>query len=230
MIYNTIETQTSRDFSIFQHDNKYGNIEDFAAVGIIDCAQETDLNSVLKKTFEDLERESQTIEQDSGSTACISIVDKNQNGEVGFTIANLGDSGAALLIEKVDGTLLKIRLTEDHEPNLRRIKEEIESKGGIVANNRVYGTLAVGAALGDKIFRCLKKDPDIFSFKPGTDEYQALEAICTKERVDLQESIKNNKVRLVSFSDGIYVPRSILRCDYEVTLTEDNKVEFHQQI
>jgi serine/threonine protein phosphatase PrpC len=210
-VLDMIETQTTENISVFQSHFSYPNhgnpklIEDFASAYKIDCNPETNLNTVLKNTFEDLESEAQKFEE-SGSTACVSIITKDQDNNIGFTIANLGDSGAVLLIEKDDSTLLKIKLTEDHDPNLPRIRKEIERKGGEVTSHsgkhRVNGRLAMGGALGDKGYKLIKL-PDIFTFKPGTQEYQVLEGICKEEGVNLQESIKNNQVRLVSFTDGI---------------------------
>lgn len=95
------------------------------------------LPAALVETFAELR--DKAIEPDiagSGSTACISIVTTTEDSKVGITIANLGNSGAAIVIKKKDGTLLRIKLTEDHNPNNPRVKSEIEKKGGKIVRFR----------------------------------------------------------------------------------------------
>lgn len=146
-------------------------------------------------------------EQFSGSTSCITLVTKDKNDNVGFTISNIGDSGAALIIKKDDDTLLKIKLTEDHTPDLPRIRRKIEDKGGSIRERNEFGPqridgIAVGAALGDNSTHVLHT-PDILEFKVGTQEYAKLEEICKKENIDLQQAIKDGKTRIIGFTDGI---------------------------
>lgn len=80
---------------------------------------------------------------DQGSTACIAAVSGCE-----VTVANIGDSGALLI---VDGKVH--RLSEEHKPDTPSEQCRIERAGGFVMPNegcsRVCGSLAVSRALGD---------------------------------------------------------------------------------
>jgi len=108
----------------------------------------------------------------SGSTLSSAITKQNANGTIDITTANLGDSRVAVVLKyKKNGKVgyRSILLTEDHKPNLKRVKDHIESKGGGVSWRGVNNSLAVGGAIGDNNVLqgkedCLLRTPDIWNF------------------------------------------------------------------
>ncbi len=148
----------------------------------------------------------------SGSTVCMTLVTRNQQNKIAFTIANLGDAGCTFLIRKPDRSLLRVKLTEDHSPDNPRIKQHIEKNGGRVEHLGCYGwrvresaKLGVGASLGDTHFRSLRRIPDIFHFEEETSEWQVLDKLIKENGIlgGLQEVLENDLGRLVCWSDGI---------------------------
>lgn len=108
----------------------------------------------------------------SGTTLCSAIVtpSSEEDSKTGktfpkITIANLGDSRAAIVAKMRDGRYISIILTEDHDLNVPRIRGHVERSGGRLAHlpedpsktPRVvyhsaagsHPTLNMGAAIGD---------------------------------------------------------------------------------
>lgn len=100
------------------------------------------------------------VEQSSGSTAIIAVLDGSK-----LTVANVGDSRGVMLVE--NGTT--IPLSFDHKPDDEREKLRIEQAGGFVAMWgvwRVNGSLAVSRAIGDYYLKpnLVIANPDVLLF------------------------------------------------------------------
>jgi integrin-linked kinase-associated serine/threonine phosphatase 2C len=86
----------------------------------------------------------------SGSTAVTALI----YGKVLF-LANIGDSEAVLATREGKGPVQQTLLTHKHVPTDRAEKERVTSLGAMVVFGRLFGTLAVSRAFGDREF----KDP-----------------------------------------------------------------------
>jgi hypothetical protein len=109
----------------------------------------------------------------SGSTLSSAITNRNADGSINITTANLGDSRVAVTLKyKKNGVVgyRSILLTEDHKPTLARVNAHIKGQGGSISTKgRVNSMLAVGGAIGDASVLieekdCLLRTPDIWIF------------------------------------------------------------------
>lgn len=95
----------------------------------------------------------------SGACVLVAIITETR-----LFVANAGDCRAVLLPSDQDHVL---QITVDHKASNAHEKARITEAGGFVANNRVFGLLAVSRALGD--FE-LKRIPDVVLAEPDTFE------------------------------------------------------------
>jgi len=93
----------------------------------------------MEETFFDVDRRMADWAKESGTTACVALIQG-----IKLTVANAGDTRAVL-----SRAGKAIRLSFDHKPKVPSEKERIERLGGFVAMGRVNAVLAVSRALGD---------------------------------------------------------------------------------
>lgn len=108
------------------------------------------LTESVEKTDKDFLTDPQFLENLSGTTAIVTLVDRTGKK---VTFANCGDSRAILIR---NGKI--IFHTEDHKPNVPAERQRIEQAGGLVPadgpfQNRVNGNLALSRAIGDRSFK-----------------------------------------------------------------------------
>ncbi|HLD76865.1 MAG TPA: PP2C family protein-serine/threonine phosphatase, partial [Rickettsiales bacterium] len=147
-----------------------------------------------------------------------SVIAKKIGSDIQITTANLGDSRAVLVVSsKKMARNVAICLTEDHKPDLLRVRTYVESKGGRVLLGRVNGGLAVGAAIGDRLVvgeeqeDCLLRIPDIWQYN------------LSQYLKDLGfESCDDVTVDLITSCDGLF--EEGITVDYERFLDKDNTI------
>ena len=118
----------------------------------------------------------------SGSTLSSAITKRKADGTIDITTANLGDSRVAVVLKyknKKNGEFgyRSILLTEDHDPNLKRVKDHILKNGGKISYDGRVGDgkyrngVNIGATIGDNSVNesvggknCLLRTPDIWNF------------------------------------------------------------------
>jgi len=98
----------------------------------------------------------------NGSTGVIGLI-----ADEILHIANVGDSEACLAHENEGGGLEAIALTTPHKASDPNEKRRIESLGGHVFFNRVFGALAVSRSFGDSKFKKPKTTQDFVSCIPA---------------------------------------------------------------
>ncbi|KAK2986512.1 hypothetical protein RJ640_021387, partial [Escallonia rubra] len=106
----------------------------------------------------------------SGSTACVAVIRKNQ-----LLVANAGDS-RCVLSRKGQAH----EMSKDHKPDLELEKERILNAGGFIQCGRVNGTLNLARAIGDMELKkdkslpaekqILTANPDINTVELGDDD------------------------------------------------------------
>src|SRR3989338_2018091 len=156
-------------------------------------------------------------DQENRTTLCSEIA-KKIGSDIQITTANLGDSRAVLVVSsKKMARNVAICLTEDHKPDLLRVRTYVESKGGRVLLGRVNGGLAVGAAIGDRLVvgeeqeDCLLRIPDIWQYN------------LSQYLKDLGfESCDDVTVDLITSCDGLF--EEGITVDYERFLDKDNTI------
>ena len=126
--------------------------------------------SLMKKSFEIADEEilnNLTYTKDVGSTGTIILLYKlkNENNNIFsryLICANIGDSKGYLLT-KNNFT----QITKEHKCNDIKEVERIKKNGGIVFNNRVFGTLMLTRSFGDKEMKKygVISTPDCFCHK-----------------------------------------------------------------
>ena len=127
--------------------------------------------SSIKKTFEIVDEEiinNIAYSKDVGSTGTVILLykikneDKNNDFSRYMVCANIGDSRGYILT-KNNFT----QITKDHKCNDVKEVERIKKNGGIVFNNRVYGTLMITRSFGDKEMKKygVISTPDCFCHK-----------------------------------------------------------------
>ena len=127
--------------------------------------------SSIKKTFEIVDEElinNIAYSKDVGSTGTVILLykikneDKNNDFSRYMVCANIGDSRGYILT-KNNFT----QITKDHKCNDAKEVERIKKNGGIVFNNRVYGTLMITRSFGDKEMKKygVISTPDCFCHK-----------------------------------------------------------------
>lgn len=97
----------------------------------------------------------------NGCTAVVVLIKGTE-----LYLANLGDSEAILANRKEDDSYEPIVLSFKHSPALKSEKERIESVGGQVFNNRLFGSLAVSRSLGDCEYKKPISQVDFLSSEP----------------------------------------------------------------
>lgn len=96
----------------------------------------------ITKTFIQIDEEINQAKPDisqSGSTATVIIIYKNK-----LYCANVGDSSCFIFLENRN-----IKMTKDHNPKDPKEVKRIKDMGGLVFNDRVFGTLNLTRVLGD---------------------------------------------------------------------------------
>jgi len=106
--------------------------------------------------------------KNSGSTANVAGIYKENNEEYWVTLANTGDSRAILSIDK--NIVLE---TVDHKPDSPEERKRVEGAGGFVTHfmgdtARVNGVLAMSRAFGDFTLTPVIADPYLSDFCLGT--------------------------------------------------------------
>jgi len=125
-----------------------------------------DVTAALNKAFEEADRivVADSIEKNymNGCTAVVGVIFDGT-----LYIANIGDSEAILV--SVDGDKVSAEnLTFPHKASVASEKSRIESLGGYVFFNRVFGSLAVTRAFGDSRYKQPKTNQNFVSYIPNT--------------------------------------------------------------
>ena len=128
--------------------------------------------SSIKKSFEIADQEiinNLSYSKDVGSTGTIILLYKIKNEDINnndyskyIVCSNIGDSKGYILT-KNNFT----QITKDHKCNDEKEVERIKKNGGIVFNNRVFGTLMLTRSFGDKEMKKygVISTPDCFCHK-----------------------------------------------------------------
>ena len=100
----------------------------------------------LINTFEKIDKEilKQNYSKETGSTASILLIYEKNNNKY-FAFANVGDS-KCYLIKKNN----IIQISKDHNCKDKLEVERIKQKGGLIFNERVFGSLILTRSIGDK--------------------------------------------------------------------------------
>lgn len=167
----------------------------------------------------------------SGTTLCSAIVTPPSEEDVKadrtfpkITVANLGDSRAAIVAKTKDGRYISIILTEDHDLNVPRIRDHVERSGGSVAPipedpaktprvvyhspSGAYPTLNMGAAIGDcgalgaDGRHVLMTAPDIFEYDLNAFPFVTVDP--DGNRVEVLPKDKIQELDLIISCDGLY--------------------------
>jgi len=137
-------------FGIFDG-HEGGDTANFCAKNLwkkLDACEEFS-EKLIKENF--LEFDDMLGERQSGSTACVLLVDSKKTEEGhSVIVGNLGDSRA--FIGHYNSSEFKC-LTRDHKPSLQEEAERIEAAGAQVFRNRVNSSLAVSRAFGDSQYK-----------------------------------------------------------------------------
>ena len=102
--------------------------------------------NILKSTFESTDKELEKFNEaeNCGSTGTVVIINNNA-----VYCANVGDS-KCYFINKTNNI---IQLSEDHNCNNQKDREELKKKGVLIFQNRVFGSLSLTRTFGDKEFK-----------------------------------------------------------------------------
>ncbi len=168
----------------------------------------------------------------NGTTLCSAIVTppSEEDLKVGkifpkITVANLGDSRAAIVAKMIDGRYVSIILTEDHDLDVPRIRRHVEGSGGKIGHlpedftrtPRVvyhsaagaHPTLNMGAAIGDRgalgknrKSHVLMTTPDIFEYDLNTFSFVIVDERGVKKEVLKKDEIL--ELDLIISCDGLY--------------------------
>ncbi len=173
-------------------------------------------------------------ECEHGSTLSSAITNQNADGTIDITTANLGDSRVAVVLKyknKKNGEFgyRSILLTEDHKPNLKRVKDHILKNGGEISDDGRVGSgklgngVNIGATIGDNSVNesvggknCLLRTPDIWNFN-------------SKDFLQSEETLED--LDLIVSCDGLWErshrKNRTMSTDAEFVL-EDNKLKLKQ--
>jgi len=120
----------------------------------------------LEKAFEEADRivVADSLEHNymNGCTAVVGVVVDGV-----LHIANIGDS-EGILVSVNDEKVSAENLTFPHKASVPSEKARIESLGGYVFFNRVFGSLAVSRAFGDSKYKQPKTTQNYVSYLPAT--------------------------------------------------------------
>ncbi|XP_049851957.1 protein spalten-like [Schistocerca gregaria] len=133
---------------------RLGRIEDAIRVGF----RETDELIVMKSN------ENQWM---NGSTGVILLLMERR-----LYVANVGDSEASLVELNDNGEMDYTILTKIHRASDPKEKMRIESLGGHVFFNRVFGSLAVSRSFGDSRFKVPKTSQNFVSCEPSIGQFE----------------------------------------------------------
>ena len=106
------------------------------------------ITNAIINSFEIVDKEiinNQKYSNNVGSTATIILLYKDSNNKRNFICANIGDTKGFLISKN---SILQI--TKDHKCTDVKEVERIKKNGGIVFNERVFGTLMLTRSFGDK--------------------------------------------------------------------------------
>ncbi|PHZ17887.1 PP2C-domain-containing protein [Rhizopus microsporus ATCC 52813] len=131
---------------------------------------------------EELKRDPELMNSNSGCTAVVAIVTKND-----VLYSNAGDSRSVISTRDGKG----VPLTQDHKPKHPDEHTRIKNAGGFVENGRVNGHLALSRALGD------------FTFKSNTQLTPDRQAV-TAEPDIIEHLITDHDEFMVLACDGIW--------------------------
>jgi serine/threonine protein phosphatase PrpC len=188
---------------------------------------------------------------ESGTTLCSAIVTAPSEEDLKagktfpkITIANLGDSRAAIIAKTKDGRYISIILTEDHDLRVPRIVSHVESLGGKLAAipedpagtqrvvyhhhpiNPPYPTLNMGAAIGDCHAlgvdgrHVLMTRPDIFEYDLNSFPFVVVLPDGYRQEVLPKDQIQ--ELDLIVSCDGLYDVSGLrkLAADFRVHKTD----------
>ena len=118
------------------------------------------IQMILKSTLSHLNNNFLNIENTSGSTGNIVVIDKI-NGI--FYNMNIGDSRCISYCNK-NINLSKVKqISKDHNFTYKKEINIVKSKGGYIKDDRLMGRLAMSRALGNKeLSKYIEYTPDIF--------------------------------------------------------------------
>ncbi|CAO3695316.1 unnamed protein product [Rhizopus stolonifer] len=132
---------------------------------------------------EDLRQDPEFKEHNSGCTAVVALVTKDDM----LYVSNAGDSRSVISTKSGKG----IPMTQDHKPKHTKEQARIKNAGGFVENGRVNGHLALSRALGD------------FNFKSNTQLTPDRQAV-TAEPDIIEHLITDHDEFMVLACDGIW--------------------------
>lgn len=153
-------------------------------LGKIDLNNEEEVKATIIQTFVDFDAEMYNSDKLYGTTCTIALVDVPRNK---IYQVNLGDSRSIIFTQNNI-----ISATDDHEPNFPVEKARIEAAGGFVANNRVFGQLAVARAFGDFDLKGNKMEP----YDPIAGEVSAVP--------DIKVTVRPLNAKIILTSDAPY--------------------------
>lgn len=187
---------------------------------------------------------------ESGTTLCSAIVTPPSEEDLKagktfpkITIANLGDSRAAIIAKTKDGRYISIILTEDHDLRVPRIVSHVESLGGKIAAipedpagmprvvyhhpiDPPHPTLNMGAAIGDCHAlgvdgrHVLMTKPDIFEYDLNSFPFVVMLPDGYRQEVLPKDQIQ--EFDLIVSCDGLYDVSGLrkLAADFRVHKTD----------
>ncbi|NBV07102.1 MAG: hypothetical protein EBS06_07725 [Proteobacteria bacterium] len=172
---NTLDTKddihkSAKGFSFAEIKGRRKTQQDSGFIGFTNN-QEAKQNPAEFLSDATIASEKQHKECKNGTTICSAIVKENE-----ITVANLGDSRAALIIRHKGifrDRFTSILLSEDHDLSIPRVAKQVKEKGGSITEDKgslvVNGKLTMGGSIGDKATigqgqDCLIRKPDIFQY------------------------------------------------------------------
>jgi len=125
-----------------------------------------DITTALEKAFEEADKVvvAHSLENNymNGCTAVVGVIVDGI-----LHIANIGDS-EGILVSVQNENVVAENLTFPHKASDPSEKARIESLGGYVFFNRVFGSLAVSRAFGDSKYKQPKSTQNYVSYSPST--------------------------------------------------------------
>jgi len=179
-----------------------------------------EMTSAIKQAFMKAENEVMATLQESklrgGSTALCAVIYNDM-----LYVANLGDSRAVIFQENSH-----VSLSNLHDFTNTSETSHVESRGGVVLNNRLGGELAVSRSFGDIMFKqYMNKDPEITVHQIqevdqylllGTDGYW--NGLNSEQTLELMQSLKGEGSLDMKFC-GDYL---IDKCCEKIRTKKDN--------
>lgn len=155
----------------------------------------------------------------TGTTALLMVLERDGQERVQLHVAHVGDSRAVLISTERErgggggdegGRGTTTVLTEDHRPSLAREAQRVAAMGGLIADGRLAGLLAVTRSLGDAGLRFagLSPVPDVSTWQlPPLASSPARPLACVLATDGLWDALSNELVGDIVLSS--YQPTSV---------------------